>query len=70
VQSCGCSLAVLALAGAGGVWLVRELSRRDAKPIGLAPYEEIPKEILRHRYAAGEIDEDEYLLRLAGLSQR
>ncbi|GAA1504277.1 hypothetical protein GCM10009677_40550 [Sphaerisporangium rubeum] len=28
-----------------------------------------PKEILRRRYAAGEIDEDEYLRRMSGLSQ-
>ncbi|MFC4062492.1 SHOCT domain-containing protein [Planomonospora corallina] len=30
---------------------------------------EDPKEILRRRYAAGEIDEDEYLRRMSGLSQ-
>ncbi len=29
-----------------------------------------PREILRRRYATGEIDEDEYLRRLSGLSQR
>jgi putative membrane protein len=29
-----------------------------------------PREMLRRRYAAGEIDEDEYLRRLSGLSQR
>ncbi|MDP9866051.1 MULTISPECIES: SHOCT domain-containing protein [Streptosporangium] len=28
-----------------------------------------PKEILKRRYAAGEIDEDEYLRRMSGLSQ-
>jgi len=28
-----------------------------------------PLELLRHRYAAGEIDEDEYLIRRSGLSQ-
>ncbi|MEV4380622.1 SHOCT domain-containing protein [Streptosporangium sp. NPDC049644] len=28
-----------------------------------------PREILRRRYAAGEIDEDEYLRRMSGLSQ-
>ncbi len=32
--------------------------------------EDTPQAILRRRYAAGEIDEDEYLRRLAGLSQR
>jgi putative membrane protein len=28
-----------------------------------------PKEVLKRRYAAGEIDEDEYLRRMSGLSQ-
>ncbi|WP_440065862.1 SHOCT domain-containing protein [Streptosporangium sp. OZ121] len=30
---------------------------------------ESPREILKRRYAAGEIDEDEYLRRMSGLSQ-
>ncbi|MEO3809986.1 SHOCT domain-containing protein [Sphaerisporangium sp. B11E5] len=33
------------------------------------PATDDPKEILRRRYAAGEIDEDEYLRRMSGLSQ-
>ncbi|MFC6083909.1 SHOCT domain-containing protein [Sphaerisporangium aureirubrum] len=33
------------------------------------PAADDPKEILRKRYAAGEIDEDEYLRRMSGLSQ-
>jgi putative membrane protein len=33
------------------------------------PAAESPKEILKRRYAAGEIDEDEYLRRMSGLSQ-
>ncbi|WP_214412221.1 SHOCT domain-containing protein [Sphaerisporangium fuscum] len=33
------------------------------------PARESPKEILKRRYAAGEIDEDEYLRRMSGLSQ-
>lgn len=28
-----------------------------------------PREILKRRYAAGEIDEDEYLRRMSGLNQ-
>jgi putative membrane protein len=28
-----------------------------------------PREILKRRYAAGEIDEDEYFRRMSGLSQ-
>ncbi|GLW10767.1 hypothetical protein Misp01_58950 [Microtetraspora sp. NBRC 13810] len=35
----------------------------------LSPPHEDPREILRRRYAAGEIDEDEYLRRMSGLSQ-
>ncbi|AWS45896.1 SHOCT domain-containing protein [Streptosporangium sp. 'caverna'] len=33
------------------------------------PALEEPREILKRRYAAGEIDEDEYLRRMSGLSQ-
>ncbi|SNS03758.1 putative membrane protein [Streptosporangium subroseum] len=33
------------------------------------PTLEEPREILKRRYAAGEIDEDEYLRRMSGLSQ-
>lgn len=39
-----------------------------ARRAALAPTDD-PKEILRRRYAAGEIDEDEYLRRMSGLSQ-
>ncbi|MFI6479023.1 SHOCT domain-containing protein [Nonomuraea sp. NPDC050663] len=31
--------------------------------------QESPREILKRRYAAGEIDEDEYLRRMSGLDQ-
>ncbi|MBB4920192.1 SHOCT domain-containing protein [Streptosporangium saharense] len=31
--------------------------------------EDDPREILKRRYAAGEIDEDEYFRRMSGLSQ-
>jgi putative membrane protein len=33
------------------------------------PAAENPREILKRRYAAGEIDEDEYLRRMSGISQ-
>ncbi|MEU8266769.1 SHOCT domain-containing protein [Sphaerisporangium sp. NPDC049002] len=39
--------------------------RRTAEP----PAADNPKEILKRRYAAGEIDEDEYLRRMSGISQ-
>jgi putative membrane protein len=40
---------------------------RQSAPTSTAHDE--PLELLRHRYAAGEIDEDEYLIRRSGLSQ-
>ncbi|WP_203863514.1 SHOCT domain-containing protein [Planobispora rosea] len=48
-----------------GIALVVHTSRRRT-PI---PDPDDPREILRRRYAAGEIDEDEYLRRMSGLSQ-
>ncbi|MBG0824876.1 SHOCT domain-containing protein [Planomonospora sp. ID91781] len=47
-----------------GLALVARASRTRRGP---APDD--PREILRRRYAAGEIDEDEYLRRMSGLSQ-
>ncbi|MQA03885.1 MAG: SHOCT domain-containing protein [Streptosporangiales bacterium] len=64
-------LALLAGAVAGVVALVR---RPDARLLPPGRRErsavESPEEVLRRRYAAGEIDEDEYLNRMSGLSQR
>ena len=57
-------LAVLAVLVAGIVWFV------GGNATGGAPREPEPADVLRRRYAAGEIDEDEYLRRLSGLSQR
>jgi putative membrane protein len=54
-------LAVLALAVTGVVWLVRRSSPDTV------PRQESPEEILKRRYAAGEIDEDEFQRRRAGL---
>lgn len=56
-------LAIFALAVAGSVWLVRH-SGGLRQPEGT---EESPEEIVRRRYAAGELDEDEYHRRRAGL---
>jgi putative membrane protein len=55
-------LALLVLTVVGIVWLVRRGtgSNQPAPP-------ESPEEILRRRYAAGELDEDEYFRRRAGL---
>lgn len=58
-------LAVLVLAVVGVVWLVR---RTDTPRPAPAIDRETPEELLRRRYATGEIDEDEYLRRRSGLS--
>lgn len=63
-------IAVIAVVGFGVAWFTFGVAwfttamheRRRAR-------EEDPKEILKRRYAAGEIDEDEYLRRMSGLSQ-
>jgi len=53
------------------VWAVRELGQRSRAGRERAELPvDGPQEILRRRYATGEIDEDEYLRRLSGLSQR
>ena len=60
---------------AGIVWLIL----RSTTPGGLGTRPknreresevDYPIQVLRQRYAAGEIDEDEYLRRLSGLSQQ
>jgi len=55
-------LALLALMVVGIVWLVRRGNGSNQR----TPLES-PDEVLRRRYAAGELDEDEYLHRRAGL---
>lgn len=65
---------ILGLVVFGFVWIARRglTSTREAErpPPQVEGAENAPYEILRRRYAAGEIDEDEYLTRLSGLSQR
>ena len=56
-------LALLVLAVVGVVWLVRRTGPSDQGGSG----RETPEDLLRRRYAAGELDEDEYLQRRAGL---
>lgn len=55
-------IALLVLAVVGVVRLLRGpgVDRRGAE-------RESPEEVLRRRYASGELDEDEYLRRLSGL---
>lgn len=61
-------LVVLGLAIAGVVWFVRALGDRHQPP-AVEPQPEGPREILQRRYAAGEIDEDEYFRRISGIDQ-
>lgn len=58
-------IAVVALAVLGIVWLVR---RTDSSRPVPRTQSESAEDVLRRRYAAGEIDEDEYVRRRAGLS--
>ncbi|CAN5830869.1 hypothetical protein BH24ACT8_BH24ACT8_04940 [soil metagenome] len=58
-------LTVLVLAVVGITWLLR---RTDSPRPGHPVHGETPEELLRRRYAAGEIDEDEYQRRRSGLS--
>lgn len=56
-------LALLVLAVLGVVWLVR---RSEGGP-SLARHPDHPERILARRYAAGEIDEEDYLRRRSNL---
>lgn len=60
-------IAVIALAVVGIVSLVRRPGNPRSGP---ASGEELPEDLLRRRYAAGEIEEDEYLRRRSGLSKQ
>ncbi|MEU4535183.1 SHOCT domain-containing protein [Streptosporangium sp. NPDC023825] len=55
-------VAVIAVVVLGVVMMVRAHAARTSVA-------DNPREILKRRYAAGEIDEDEYLRRMSGLSQ-
>lgn len=66
-------LVVLGLVVAGGIWLGRRLGLGTADtqqpPTPAGPADGDPaREVLRRRYAAGEIDEQEFERRLAGLN--
>lgn len=58
-------LALLTLAVLGSILLARRLGQP-----GRTTGQDTPEEILRRRYAAGEIDHEEYQRRLNDLSQR
>jgi putative membrane protein len=58
-------VALIVLAVVGIVVLVRSSERR---PEATTRQRESPQDVLRRRYAAGEIDEEEFERRLAALS--
>ncbi|WP_436776465.1 SHOCT domain-containing protein [Yinghuangia sp. YIM S09857] len=50
------------------VWLTRTLSDRDhPRRVAPPPHRQTPEQLLAERFARGEINEDEYLRRLAVL---
>jgi putative membrane protein len=59
-------LVLLALFIVGLVWLIRSLTQNA---VSKRPHVDTPQDILRRRYAAGEIDEEEHLRRLSGVGQ-
>jgi putative membrane protein len=61
--------AVLVLAVTATIWLIRRPGNAVEPDDREHPAMESPEEVLRRRYAAGEIDEDEYLKRMSGLQQ-
>lgn len=61
-------LAVLVVTVLAGVWLVRSL--RQGGRSGATRGDDSPHEALRRRYAAGEIDDDEFKRRLVALDER
>ncbi|GAA3308973.1 hypothetical protein GCM10020219_011460 [Nonomuraea dietziae] len=51
------------------VLVLMMIRMRPSPPKKQPPQQESPREILKRRYAAGKIDEDEYLRRMSGLGQ-
>lgn len=62
-------VAVLVLAILGSVWLFRQLRWGGPDRRGV-PGDGTARDLLRRRYAAGEIDDEEYERRLAALTWR
>jgi putative membrane protein len=61
-------LVVLALIVAAGVWLARRLFTTTSATSPHPADADSAREVLRRRYAAGEIDDEEFERRLAGLN--
>jgi putative membrane protein len=62
-------IALLAATVVTVVWIVAHRDRTSAIEHDERPAIDDPREILRRRYASGEIDEDEYFTRLSGIDQ-
>jgi putative membrane protein len=60
---------VVLVAVLGSVWLTRRL-RQDAAVSTVTTEPDNARELLRRRYAAGEIDDEEYERRLSALTWR
>ncbi|NEE02605.1 SHOCT domain-containing protein [Phytoactinopolyspora halotolerans] len=60
------ALIILALILSGAIWLIRELADRPERSL---TRRDTPEEVLRRRYAAGEIDEDEFYHRMRDLDE-
>ena len=63
-------LAVLVLAVLGSVWLFRHLRQGGGDNDSVPSDADKARELLRRRYAAGEIDDEEYERRLTALNWR
>jgi putative membrane protein len=61
-------LAVLVAAVLASIWLARNLRQHRSEPVSSEA--ESADQALRRRYAAGEIDDDEYQRRRSTLSER
>lgn len=63
-------LAILVLAVLGSIWVFRHLRQGGPNQDSVPGDGNDARELLRRRYAAGEIDDEEYERRLAALNWR
>ena len=63
-------VALLVLAVLGIIWLWRYLGQTGSDRNSLSNDDDAARQLLRQRYAAGEIDDEEFKRRLAALTWR